>query len=51
MYNTPELLLVGAAPQLVLGNSFTPSRTELSDCPRPTDDQESGALYYDEPAW
>jgi hypothetical protein len=50
MYNTPELLLVGAAQQLVLGESPAGAGSEIGDCVR--DEFEVAPFtYYDEAAW
>jgi hypothetical protein len=50
MYNTPELLLVGAAQQLVLGDSPMVAGTDLGKCLN--DEIEIPDISYrDEAAW
>lgn len=49
MYNKPELLLVGAAQNLVLGDSLRELGTFGGNCD--TDDIENEATYVDHPGW
>jgi hypothetical protein len=48
MYQTPELLLVGAAQHLVLGSSLMNVDTETSRC---LTDVRDGANYHDTALW
>jgi hypothetical protein len=51
MYSTPELLLVGAAQHLVLGDSLLVVGT-FPDCADSEDARtEAGATYIDPTAW
>jgi hypothetical protein len=49
MYQTPELLLVGAAQHLVLGDSIITTDTAGSACPNL--DERDGANYWDVVGW
>jgi hypothetical protein len=55
MYQTPELLLVGAAQHLVLGNSVitvdTANSTSCVSFPNNTDVHDGQGMYHDTALW